>query len=69
MKAKDTEWKTRTPVSVTTVEEQKFKDREGSLVICHKIISMKTDEGRKEEEGRIRSAYCKWRVSAPNISI
>jgi len=55
MKAKDAEWKTRTPVSVTTVEEHSFKDREGSLVICHRIISMKRDEGGKEEKGRIRS--------------
>jgi len=35
------------------VEERKFKDREGSLVVCHRIISMKRDEGRKGEEGRI----------------
>jgi len=69
MKDKDAEQKTRTPVSVTTVEERKFKDREGSLVVCHRIISMKRDEGRKEEEERIRSTYHKWRVSVPNISI
>jgi len=42
-------------LSITTVEEHSFKDREGSLVVCHRIISMKRDEGRKEEKGRIQS--------------
>ena len=41
---------------VDAVEERRFTYREGSLVVCHRILSMKeNEEKQREEEGEDRA--------------
>ena len=53
----DTERKTRTPVSVTTVEERMFKDGTWSLVVCHRIKGKERKEGNEKGQGEDRKEY------------